>query len=130
MKREAFSLVEVVIAVGLSVFALVGVFSLLPAGLRAVSDGMHAYTASQIAAGLVADLERTATGSISTNYFFGMGATPATDAAAAFYQFEISLDLVPAPKNTLTGRLSAWWPAAAGPTNAQGRLDLPLVICR
>ena len=48
-KLRGFSLVEVVIAIGIVAFAFVGVFSLIPAGMGVFREGMDASISAQIA---------------------------------------------------------------------------------
>lgn len=60
MKRSAaaFSLVEVVLALGIVAFAFVGVLALLPAGLKASRDASAQTEASNLATAIAADLRR------------------------------------------------------------------------
>lgn len=68
----AFSLVEVVVALGLMSFAIVGIVGLLPAGLRTMKESVGTTVQSQIAQQLINDAQLTPFSSLpsaKTNYF-------------------------------------------------------------
>lgn len=64
-KSSGFSLVEVVIAVGIITFGLVGIYSLLPAGLRSVEEGRNEALATELLAMAEVDLRNTVPGESS-----------------------------------------------------------------
>jgi uncharacterized protein (TIGR02598 family) len=69
--REGFSLVEVVLAVGVAAFALVTLMALLPAGLNTFKGSMNTSIGTQIAERVFNDLQVTDFSDIeTTNRFF------------------------------------------------------------
>ena len=58
-KARAFSLVEVVLSIGVVAFAFIGVFSLLPAGMTAFREGMDASISAQIAQRVIGEAEQS-----------------------------------------------------------------------
>lgn len=57
--RAGFSLVEVVLAIGVMAFAFVGIFSLLPAGLTNFRQAMDLSVGAQIAQRVIGDAQQT-----------------------------------------------------------------------
>lgn len=58
-RQRAFSLVEVVLSIGVIAFAFIGVFSLLPAGMTAFREGMDASISAQIAQRVISEAEQS-----------------------------------------------------------------------
>jgi hypothetical protein len=58
-RGDAFSLIEVTIALGLAAFCLVTVFALLPLGLASDQTSLDQTVASNLSSGIVADLRST-----------------------------------------------------------------------
>lgn len=56
---RAFSLVEVVLSIGVIAFAFIGVFSLLPAGMNAFREGMDASISAEIAQRIISEAEQS-----------------------------------------------------------------------
>ncbi|MFV0336671.1 MAG: Verru_Chthon cassette protein B [Chthoniobacterales bacterium] len=65
-----FSLVEVVIALGILSFALMGIVGLLPAGLSQFRQAIDISTQSQIAQALIAELQREDYSAIQSGTFY------------------------------------------------------------
>lgn len=65
-RTRAFSLVEVVIAVGIVTFGIVGIYSLLPAGLRSVEESRNEGLATELLSLAKLDLRNTEPGSSSS----------------------------------------------------------------
>ncbi|MDR0534502.1 MAG: Verru_Chthon cassette protein B [Verrucomicrobiales bacterium] len=60
-KREAFSLVEVTMALGIMAFALVSIIGLVPSGLSTFRQTVNISVGSQIVQQVVADLQQSGT---------------------------------------------------------------------
>lgn len=65
-KAGAFSLVEVCLALGVAVFALVAIFALLPVGIVSNQTSIQQSTAINIATAVAADLRQVPAGASST----------------------------------------------------------------
>jgi uncharacterized protein (TIGR02598 family) len=127
---SAFSLVEVVIAVGIVTFGIVGIYSLLPAGLRSVEESRNEALATELLAMAEIDFRHTTNGATSsllrivpnlttTNTFLlGKNGT----AASSTNDAEFLLTAI--PLSAANPDLSSWnlriaWPAiAANPLNS------------
>lgn len=71
LKLEGFSLIEVVLAVGVAAFALVTIMGLLPVGLSTFRSSMNTAVGSQIAQRVFGDLQvADFNGLTSTNRYF------------------------------------------------------------
>ena len=82
-RTRAFSLVEVVIAVGIVTFGLVGIYSLLPAGLRSVEESRNEGLAVELLAKAEIDLRTCVPGSNSS--MLGINPYAATTATNVFF---------------------------------------------
>jgi uncharacterized protein (TIGR02598 family) len=93
-RRSGFSLVEVVMALGIMSFALMGIVGLLPAGLSQFREAIDITVQSQIAQELVSELQRTDYTAIqSGSYFYDSegGNLPGPDDAQFTYTATISV---------------------------------------
>lgn len=74
-KKDAFSLVEVVLALGIVGFAMLALLGLLPVGLHAGRDAMNLTVGTQIAQSLSSDVHLTDFSNISaaTSYYDDQG---------------------------------------------------------
>jgi uncharacterized protein (TIGR02598 family) len=137
---EGFSLVEVVLALGISAFALIIILGLLSAGLGANQVSMQQTEAINLAAAVVADLRQTPTtaaiaasgGSLTAVspryninvtlasppafYLDESGNYSATLVAAAHYKVVVTLTQPLSGQRISTyGDINIGWPAAANP---------------
>lgn len=133
----AFSLVEVTLALGIAAVCLLGVFALLPGGLRSNQNAAGDAAASTIVAAVVADLRATPSnvpasaqyaitfGAAKTIYFDEAGASSAAPTASSRYQVNITF-----PPNSSGASAAQFadvkisWPAAAAPANAVGSAEV------
>lgn len=136
-----FSLVEVVLALGIAVFALITIMALLPAGLGASKASSAQTEAMNLATGIVADLRQTpsalaiansnssltslsprygidVTKAATTLYLDPSGNASTTLTAASRYKVVVALTPPAGGQRTATfGNIQFIWPAAA-PTAA------------
>jgi type II secretory pathway pseudopilin PulG len=145
----AFSLVEVVLALGVAAFSLIAVFALLPVGVQTNRNAISQTAATGIVASVIADLRATPKppalntssqyqivfGTSKTLYFDGTGQC-STDLAGSIkpdgtawsptlqtrYQLNITF-----PWNSglaYGADLKVTWPAAPIPANASGSTEV------
>ena len=77
---SGFSLVEVVIAMGIAAFCLVAIFGLIPAGLKTNKESVAETTAAGLAGRIAADLRSTPSLS-SASPLYGLNVSPAAGVA-------------------------------------------------
>ncbi len=87
---DAFSLVEVTLALGLTSFCLVAIFGLLPVGLNNNKNSIQQTAASAIISAVVSDLYATPV------------TTPARGAATTSVQYKIAIPANPITSNRRT----------------------------
>jgi uncharacterized protein (TIGR02598 family) len=149
---DAFSLVEVVVALGVTIFCLVALFGLLSVGLRSNRATIEQTGATSILSAVIADLYATPptvpTGSATSSIQYNVkipanpvsAATPVTTlyfpangqlstnstAAGSAYRLTIT-PIVPSNNGTRTATfldLTVSWPAAVvNPANAAGTVE-------
>jgi type II secretory pathway pseudopilin PulG len=130
----AFSLVEIVAAMGIAVFCLVALFTLLPMGLNSNHTAIEQTVAAGIARSIVTDLRATGTNTTSPSYgvplnsgletlFFSEDGSTTTAngspaASGAFpSQYRASLYFTPMAEQGITMvRVLITWPALADPS--------------
>jgi uncharacterized protein (TIGR02598 family) len=76
--EDAFSLVEVTIAIGIAAFCMISIIGLLPAGARANRESLKTTEAAAIIEGVFADLRSTPSGSNSLIYGINPDVTQVT----------------------------------------------------
>lgn len=69
-KKQAFSLVEITLALGIISFSLVGILGLFPVAMKSAAESQRQTRAALVAQSVFADL---ASGSYPTNTFFATG---------------------------------------------------------
>jgi len=132
LRVPAFSLVEVVMALGIVAFGIVAIFALLPAGLASVQDGKLEEAGSDILALAAADLRaaprtggvsplfgldvRGATPGVTTNYLDLAGAEVETPEQAGFR-------LVASPRPSANSDLAVWHLAVEWPPQASDAVN-------
>jgi uncharacterized protein (TIGR02598 family) len=75
-RREGFSLIEVVLALGVAVFCLLPIVGLIPIGLTTNQDTIRETTATSLAEAVASDLKATPS-SATTSPYYSLG-VPAT----------------------------------------------------
>ncbi len=84
--HNGFSLVEVVLALGIAVFCLASVFALLPIGQSSNKDTLRETAAASLAASISTDLRATPVGGGNSPYFgLAIPAAGATGTTNSFY---------------------------------------------
>jgi uncharacterized protein (TIGR02598 family) len=149
-QMEAFSLVEVTLALGIAAISLLVIFSLLPIGLQTNQRSIEQTAAVDILSAVVADLRATQRGiGASPQFNVPIPANPvlaATPAPVLYFnkvgqassalqpdsRYQVTITFLadspsPAgsPARTATlANLRISWPAAANATNAQGSAEI------
>ncbi len=130
LKNKAFSLIEVVIALGIFAFCIVGIFGLLPIAAnsaKSVSQETNANNIAESIAGMwqVASNNSTITSAynfpitnleirttpLETNYFNEFGQATNSNSAALRMEYEVTSN------NYFSVNMTFYWPANA-PTNS------------
>jgi uncharacterized protein (TIGR02598 family) len=129
----AFSLVEVTLALGIAAFCLLALFGLIPASMQTNRNATSQTAATNIIAGVVADLRATpSSATTSTQYAitFGTNATLYFDTAGQFstslstnsrYQLNVTWSGSSALRYA---DLKVTWPAPATAANATGSTEM------
>ena len=144
-RQEGFSLVEVVIAVGIAAFCLVVMLGLIPAGMNSNKDSSGETAAANIARNIFSDLRATPK-SINTSVLYGItlpsSSTPLTNSPLYFddagstnsstsprTKYRATVILTSTPP-TITVGILITWPAGAAPSTAPGRYEIETAIDR
>ncbi len=133
----AFSLVEVTLAIGIAAFCLIAVFGLMPVGVQTNRNATSQTAATNIVAGVVADLRATpktpgtwtgtsaqfniALGTNTTLYFDDAGQASTSLGTDSRYQLNVTF---PTAGYLTYADLKVTWPAAATPANASGSVEM------
>ncbi|SDT94863.1 Verru_Chthon cassette protein B [Verrucomicrobium sp. GAS474] len=126
----AFSLIEVLFALGIATLAVVAILALLPAGLQSTRDSLQESEALNILSELIADRKATPLTAASALYAlpaltnamapvsasFGVRDDHRTTARFEQARWRVSYTFTPPPKGTLQPYLARFrisWPAAS-----------------
>ena len=144
---DAFSLVEVTLALGVAAFSLLVIFSLLPIGLQTNQRAIEQTASADILSAVAADLRGTPVtnprGNAATSSQFGISipAAGSTGTTTLFFnsvgnfatspqpdsRYRVTINF---PSNGGGGKMATFavvkvtWPAAAAITNAQGSAEM------
>lgn len=134
---RGFSLVEIVLALGVGAFCLIAVFGLLPVGIQTNRNATSQTAATARLASVIADLRATPASSVTSTQYqitFGVSKTLYFDGAGQFatslgpsskYRVDISFPpnegLVHSPTYA---ELKVTWPAAAAVADASGSIEM------
>jgi uncharacterized protein (TIGR02598 family) len=123
--RAAFSLVELVIALGVAAFCLIAVFGLMPVGMQTNRNATSQSAATNIIAGIVADLRTTPAAATTSPQFaitFGADKTLYFDASGQAStslspdsRYRLSITWNSAPSGLQYAVLKVTWPAPIDP---------------
>lgn len=152
MDSSAFSLVELVIALGIASFCLVAMLGLVPMGLKSAKNTTDQTGAAMLLSSVALDLRNVTPGSnISPVYGITLPAagTPGASASNAFFfnedgttntvgtplsvRYGLRLTMSNATSNTTTAWLQIYWPStlpADRLNNAQGIVESVVTINR
>jgi uncharacterized protein (TIGR02598 family) len=121
----AFSLVELVLALGVAGFCLFAVFGLMPVGMQTNRNATSQTAATNIIAGIVADLRATPAAATTSPQFaitFGTDKTlyfdtsgQASTSLSTDSRYRLSITWNSAPAGLHYAALKVTWPAAADP---------------
>jgi len=146
--KRAFSLIEVVIAVGIFAFAVVAIFGLMSVGLRSGREsandlalGLMTQTVSSVlrVQGFSSNLNNAAYGSANTtpNFYFNLdgdlardaSGVPSTTASTNYYGCAVARSSASfQTTNAMLLRLVFTWPMQAPPANRQTRVVLTSMV--
>lgn len=139
-KLRGFSLVEVILALGIATFALVILLALLPMGANRNRETTEESLTSNLLGAIVADVRnsptnqpsalfgitphpRTVTASRTNIYWLSADGLPMTSSLSAHYRLEVQM----IPTNNALSVPSAWfrisWPAQAAREKALGDME-------
>lgn len=136
IRFQGFSLVEVMLAIGIFVFAIMLLFGLLPLGIKSGSNSVEEVEASQMLDHISQDIRNLgASGNISPLYglnvptsgtgseeiFFSRDLQKTSLSSDRFYRIESTIKKDGARYNV---HLRATWPAQADKTNAEGSCEV------
>ena len=124
-RMDAFSLVEVTLALGIAAFCLLAIFGLLPVGIKSHLNAIGQTAAAGIATGIIADLRTTpVTNTTSPNYKItiptdtklylredGSATSPSGDDSK--YLAYVTFSVPPQTKAATLVHLLITWPAVA-----------------
>jgi len=134
---NAFSLVEVTLALGVAAISLLAIFSLLPIGLQTTQRSIEQTASADILSAIVADLRATphtsgtsvqfgiSIGGTTTLFFNAVGQSSPSLQSDSRYRVVVSF--LPNGGGTKTATfadLKATWPAGAAVANAQGSAEI------
>lgn len=111
-RKRAFSLVEVVLAIGVVSFAMMAMLGTLPVGLKSSQQSRSQVATANIARQLQGELQQLSFSSASTDtltvqtlantpFYFTLEGTRTTDAAAAYYEASFAVAGVSLPGLTI-----------------------------
>lgn len=136
--QQAFSLVEVTIALGIVSFCLIAILGLLPAGLNTNKASVQQNAAANLATLVASDL-RSTPATTNRSMYYGLelpaGSTGnksvlldesggvASDAASAVYLATVTVAAPASGVTASSARILITWPAAADITKASGSFE-------
>jgi len=145
-----FSLVEVVIAIGIAAFCLVTMLGLIPSGMKAVNATTEQTAATAIISEVMTDLRDTPLGSNTspilaiqlptngstndpaitiTNYMSESG-TVYTNSTSLNARYGVTCSLSNSSMFITTARVQVWWPSTVPPAHAVGSVEAISAIMR
>jgi uncharacterized protein (TIGR02598 family) len=127
-KPAAFSLVEVVLALGVAGFCLIAIVGLMPVGVQTNRHATSQTAAANIMAAIVADLRTTPAAAMTSPQFaitFGTDKTLYFDASGQAStslgpdsRYRLSITWNSAPAGLSYGVVRVTWPASVDPSTA------------
>ena len=147
-----FSLVEVVIAIGIAAFCLVTMLGLIPSGLKAVNATTEQTAATAIISEVMTDLRDTPIGSNTspvlaiqlptngitndigltntTNFYVSESCTLYPTNTSLDARYGVTLSLSNSSLFITTARVQVWWPSTVPPAHAVGSVEAISAIMR
>ena len=148
-----FSLVEVVIAIGIAAFCLVTMLGLIPSGLKAVKATTEQTAATAIISEVMTDLRDTPIGSNTspvlaiqlptnvttndiingtntTNFYVSESCTLYPTNTSLDARYGVTLSLSNSSLFITTARVQVWWPSTVPPAHAVGSVEAISAIMR
>ena len=148
-----FSLVEVVIAIGIAAFCLVTMLGLIPSGLKAVNATTEQTAATAIISEVMTDLRDTPLGSNTSpvlaiqlttnvttndiidgtntaNFYVSESCTLYPTNTSLDARYGVTLSLSNSSLFITTARVQVWWPSTVPPAHAVGSVEAISAIMR
>jgi type II secretory pathway pseudopilin PulG len=160
VSSSAFSLVEIVIAIGIAAFCLVAMLGLIPTGLKSVKSATEQTAATAVLQQVVTDLRSTPPGSnispglglaltkvgasasnpgatigtsgggITSPFYMSESGTLKTNKTGLDARYGVSLTMTNPSDFLTTVQIFVWWPSTAASNNAQGSVETVTTILR
>jgi len=144
--REGFTLIEIVIALGIAGFCLVSMLGLIPTGMKSVKTSLQETTATEALAAIATDLRDTQPGSNTTPvYAIPIPSAISTTTSTNFYlteagalttsndfsaQFSVTATLSNSTTFLTTAHIQIYWPPGLQIQNAQGMVETTISFNR
>ena len=148
LSRHAFSLIEVVIALGIFSFCIVGIFGLLPVAMNSVQSVYNESNANNISESLAGMWEVVPTtdtniinsnfpltnfyigeSNLSTNYFDDFGRQTDSLGAVLAMEYEASTNAAPFT-NSFSVNMVFYWPAGSTNTNTRNTRSFKYIFTK
>ena len=145
--RGGFSLIEIVIAIGIAAFCLVAMLGLIPTGMKSVKTSIEQTTATEALDAIALDLRDIQPGSnitslygigipsgtgvaLSTNLALSSIGTPMTSTNSLNTEFAVNVTLSNSTTFLTTAHIQIYWPPMAQLQNAQGIVETTITFNR
>lgn len=151
-RGDAFSLIEVTLALGVAGFCLIAMFGLLPVSLRSNQAAMEQTAANSIVTSISTDMRATSptvpvgTATVTKQYAIGIPAdgsqatqtiffngerkASATKQTDSRYAAKVTFLINSSPRGAALSVVKVWWPASAIEANAQGSVQTFVALDR
>jgi uncharacterized protein (TIGR02598 family) len=133
-RAQAFSLVELTLALGVAAFCLIAVFGLMPVGVQTNRNATSQTAATSILSDVIADLRATPRASATSSQFaitFGTARTLYFDGAGQFTtslgansRYRVRITFPSSPSGLSYADVNITWPAGATAANASGSVEM------
>lgn len=138
MRKNGFTLVEVVLAIGVATFCLIAILGLLPAGIQVARDSRDSLTASQLLHQALADIRAVQAGNANTPQF---GLSLAGSSLGYFSvngvmtnqgesYFAMQSELASQNNNLVKGRCVVWWPSRVDLSKSAGFAEAEIAVAK
>jgi prepilin-type N-terminal cleavage/methylation domain-containing protein len=135
--RRAFTLIEMVIALGIVSFALLGMMALLPAGVQATKTSLEESGAIDVLSNVIADRKATIPTAASTYYGIPALTTAITTNfvptnAACNSNYLVTCQIIPPASGSMDPYMAylkvSWPPVMSSSTNAAGYAEQIITV--
>jgi uncharacterized protein (TIGR02598 family) len=146
---SAFSLVEIVIAIGIAAFCLVAMLGLIPTGMKSVKSATEQTAATAVLQEVVTDLRSTPSGgnaspklnlslptfgsagaNLSTNFYMSESGVAYAANTSMDARYGVSVGMSNNSVFLTTAQVLVWWPSTVALSKAQGSVEIVTTILR